>query len=71
MEKLIEALLNDDHGISEEAYNALVEYLRDGINFNYPHSDLDQMENMHLLRRVQRADATDGRFYFASEEPTQ
>lgn len=61
---LIEALLNDDHGISEKAYNALVEYLENGINWNYPDEECDSEETTSLLIRVQQAEATDGRFYF-------
>ena len=54
MEKLIGALLNDENGICEEAYNALVEYL-----------ETAGMSDM--LAWVKRADATDGRFYFPAE----
>ena len=54
MEKLIGALLNDENGICEEAYNALVEYL-------------EKTNKQKLLAWVKRADATDGRFYFPSE----
>lgn len=61
MEKLINALLNDDHGISENAYNALVvvlEHLALAQHTTFGH------EAKQLLAQVKLAEATDGRFYF-------
>lgn len=78
MEKLVNALLNDDHGISEEAYNALVERLEEmamGRNFRKDHAPnalkIVQVEGKvarKLLAKVKQADATDGRFYFPRRE---
>ena len=48
---LIEALLTDDNGVSEEAYDRLVEFF----------SSLDEPK---LVDWIRKADATDGRFYF-------
>lgn len=63
MEKLINALLDDDNGISEEAYNSLVALL-EHLSLN-PHSTLGN-EAKKLLPIVKMAYATDGRFYFPS-----
>lgn len=54
MKKLIEALLKDENGISEEAFNALYDFVEDMGN-------TDQRD--HLLAILKCADATDGRFY--------
>lgn len=65
MEKLINALLKDENGISEEAYNALVDHLTPlsycpiGAEKSYPES-VDAKKALALLKC---ADATDGRFY--------
>lgn len=74
MEKLINALLTQDDGISEEAFNALVEYLEElsnGQGFNDGAEAIDLIHNEgvmaeRLLNMLKRADATDGRFYFSS-----
>lgn len=60
MRKLIYALLTDENGISEKAYNALVEYLEDMVKF----TGGTHAEWVDMLAEVKRADATDGRFYF-------
>jgi len=62
MEKLINALLNDDNGISEEAYDALVEVLEHLALAPYTTYGA---QAQRLLKDIKRADATDGRFYFA------
>lgn len=75
MEKLINELLNDENGISEEAFNALVEYLEDLSNGQGFNDGAEAIDIIHdegvkaekLLAEVKRADATDGRFYYPSE----
>lgn len=64
MKQLIEALLFDDHGISEEAYNALLDFLR---SMDHNKSNLEALgaDADGLYKYVITADATDGRFYFA------
>lgn len=75
MEKLINALLNDENGISEEAYNALVEFLgnmADGKDFGGSDGGAGALKVVHsegeraekLLAQVKLANATDGRFYY-------
>jgi len=72
MEKLINALLTQDDGISEEAFNALYEYLEELSN-GQGYNDADACDIIHnegelaakLLEQIKRADATDGRFYFS------
>jgi hypothetical protein len=59
MENLIEALLTDENGISEQAYEALVEFVQGEMSIDY-------IEREALLYRLKCADATDGRFYFPS-----
>jgi hypothetical protein len=60
MKKLIDALLNDDHGISEDAYNALLQYL-DDVAYS---GDFVSPQYVKYIEYVKKADATDGRFYF-------
>lgn len=55
LKQLIDALLTDENGISEEAYNALLDYL-------------ENIGTSELTDYVKKADATDGRFYFASDD---
>lgn len=62
MNTLIESLLNDEHGISEQSYNLLVAWLEDQCCYN----GIRGYEAGILLAKVRRADATDGRFYFPS-----
>ena len=76
MEKLINALLNDENGISETAYDALCKYLAE-VSAVKPDFDdgaiaislvfEEAKEAKALLKLVKSADATDGRFYFSSE----
>ncbi len=54
MEKLIRALLTDENGICEEAFNALYEHV--------------EQSHPELLALVKSASATDGRFYFDWDE---
>lgn len=63
MQKLIEALLRDENGISEAAYNALVEWLEELTLF----PNAIGREATDVLVIVKRADATDGRFYLPSD----
>lgn len=51
--KMVQSMLNDDHGVSEQTYMSLLEM------FNTVDADT-QAELMAIFRRV---DATDGRFY--------
>ena len=55
--KLIENLLNDDNGISEESYNHILDMIEE--NFGNIHPD-DFNIWMSIYRQVK---ATDGRFY--------
>lgn len=64
MERLINALLNDEHGISEEAYNALADYLCFMANTQDRFCMADLRLAQRLLPEVKRANATDGRFYY-------
>lgn len=64
MEELINALLYDEHGISERAYCALVEHLEDVAL----EASVDGGKARELLIRVREASATDGRFYFDWDE---
>ena len=74
MEKLINALLTQEDGISQEAFNALYEYLEtlaesDGFDQGPEAIDIVNSEakmGKRLLEMLKRAYATDGRFYFAS-----
>lgn len=74
MEKLINALLNDDNGISEEAFNALVEHLEmlaESVDFDQGPEAIDIVvseakQAIRLRELLRQADATDGRFYFSS-----
>lgn len=71
MEKLVNALLTQEDGISEEAFNALHDYLEElsnGQGFNDGAEAIDLIHNEgvnaeRLLDTLKRADATDGRFY--------
>lgn len=74
MEKLIEALLTDENGISEESFNALFEHLEevsggadigDG-NVAVEILNRDGEKVRRMLEMIRRADATDGRFYLTS-----
>ena len=52
LEKLIDSLLDDDHGINEDAYSALLTYLA-------------SLEEAELLESVNnRTESCDGRFYY-------
>ena len=54
LKELVEKLLDDDDGISERAYTALLGYL-------------NELGETELLKDVSyRAEACDGRFYFPS-----
>ena len=59
MKELINALLTDENGISEEAYHALLVTIESRL-------DLDAFERDKLMKLVKSADATDGRFYFGN-----
>jgi len=63
MEKLIRALLTDENGICEEAFNALYEYLETAA-----YQKMTAREANRLLALVKSASATDGRFYFDWDE---
>lgn len=66
MEKLINALLTQENGISEEAFNALYEYLEELSDMDDNPSAYGIRTNARaMLDTLKRADATDGRFYFA------
>lgn len=56
LKKFLEALLNDDNGISEEAFNLLVE-IQDET------TDGELHDAIAAIRPL--VDATDGRFYIA------
>lgn len=62
MERLIHALLADDNGISDTAFEALFEYVED----TYAGKDPINYEIYRGMLR--RADATDGRFYYPSDK---
>ena len=66
MKKLIEALLNDPNGISEEAYMALVAML-EVLSLQASETNIIGREAADMLERVKNCDATDGRFYFAED----
>lgn len=63
MKRLIEALLNDDHGISEEAYNALADLIDSMLLKNV----IKEKEYMELHEIIMQANGTDGRFYIPEE----
>jgi len=55
LEQLIEKLLNDDDGISRDAYIALIDYL-------------NQIERKDLVKEITSKTASaDGRFFFPEE----
>ena len=55
LEQLIEKLLNDDDGISRDAYIALIEYL-------------NQIERVDLVKEITaKSTSADGRFFFPEE----
>lgn len=55
LEQLIEKLLNDDDGISHDAYIALINYL-------------NQIERKDLVKEItSKTASTDGRFFFPEE----
>lgn len=66
MEKLIDALLSDENGISEEAYNILYEYLEFVRDTRDRFTLADQRIAIECLSKLCLADATDGRFYFSN-----
>lgn len=54
-EIFVNSLMRDEHGISEETYVHLLDYL-------------ETMRYYALLEKVKRCDATDGRFYFEEND---
>lgn len=57
IEKLVQSLLDDDEGISSEAYTLLI-------------SHLTELNRIDLVRHVTRNTvATDGRFYYPEDAP--
>ena len=65
MEKLIKALLNDDNGISEDAYHELLDFLATWFDPKVSDAEHMRANSQRLYDLVRNADATDGRFYFS------
>lgn len=55
MVEMIESMLSDDHGISEEAYKHLYKLVHSGM--------FEQNELEKLFEMLDKVEATDGRFY--------
>lgn len=67
MDKLIEALLKDENGISEDAYHELLDFLASWFDPSVARAEQMRANAQRLYDHVRSCDATDGRFYFPQE----
>lgn len=63
MDKLINTLLQDPNGISEDTYHELLDFLASWFDPSVARADKMRAESQQLYDRVRSCDATDGRFY--------
>lgn len=67
MKELIEALLKDENGISEDAYHALLDYLATWFDPSVARAEEQRKEAQALYDYARSCDATDGRFYLPED----